>query len=120
MNEEYKRPFICVRNPHICAYMRIKTADRAYAFALSEYAKCVEIIKQFVGWLVGLSVGLSIKLPCIYLSIYFSEEGEGEKALAKHKELIGSRYIELFRSTTAEVQQVNLDLLRSSRKDWNS
>jgi len=38
--------------------------------------------------------------------VLFSEDGEGEKALSKHKELIGSRYIELFRSTTAEVQQV--------------
>lgn len=38
--------------------------------------------------------------------VLFSEEKEGEKALSKHKELIGSRYIELFRSTTAEVQQV--------------
>jgi len=38
--------------------------------------------------------------------VLFREEGDGEKALSKHKELIGSRYIELFRSTTAEVQQV--------------
>jgi len=38
--------------------------------------------------------------------VLFSEEKEGEQALSKHKELIGSRYIELFRSTTAEVQQV--------------
>jgi len=38
--------------------------------------------------------------------VLFKEEGEGEKALQKHKEIIGSRYIELFRSTTAEVQQV--------------
>lgn len=28
------------------------------------------------------------------------------KALTKHKDIIGTRYIELFRSTTAEVQQV--------------
>ena len=39
--------------------------------------------------------------------VLFKEEGDGEKALQKHKEIIGSRYIELFRSTTAEVQQVN-------------
>lgn len=38
--------------------------------------------------------------------VLFKEETEGEKALQKHKEIIGSRYIELFRSTTAEVQQV--------------
>jgi len=38
--------------------------------------------------------------------VLFREETEGEKALLKHKEIIGSRYIELFRSTTAEVQQV--------------
>jgi len=38
--------------------------------------------------------------------VLFSDEGDGEKALQKHKESIGSRYIELFRSTTAEVQQV--------------
>ena len=40
----------------------------------------------------------------------FSEETEGEKALSKHKDIIGSRYIELFRSTTAEVQQVESSL----------
>merc|ERR1719361_538213 len=37
--------------------------------------------------------------------VLFAEETEGEKALSKHKDIIGSRYIELFRSTTAEVQQ---------------
>ncbi len=36
----------------------------------------------------------------------FATEEEGSKALAKHRDIIGSRYIELFRSTTAEVQQV--------------
>ena len=45
-----------------------------------------------------------------------SEDGEGEKALSKHKELIGSRYIELFRSTTAEVQQVRSYSLNSCLK----
>ena len=36
-----------------------------------------------------------------------AEEDDAEKALRKHKENMGSRYIELFRSTTAEVQQVS-------------
>ena len=38
--------------------------------------------------------------------VLFSDECDAPKALTKHRELIGSRYIELFRSTTAEVQQV--------------
>ena len=38
--------------------------------------------------------------------VLFSEEADAERALRKHKDIIGSRYIELFRSTTAEVQQV--------------
>ncbi|CAF4135940.1 unnamed protein product, partial [Rotaria magnacalcarata] len=33
-------------------------------------------------------------------------ENEAAQALLKHKEIMGTRYIELFRSTTAEVQQV--------------
>nr|CAD7262819.1 unnamed protein product [Timema shepardi] len=37
--------------------------------------------------------------------VLFSQEEDAGKALSKHRELIGSRYIELFRSTTAEVQQ---------------
>lgn len=40
--------------------------------------------------------------------VLFAKEDDAPKALAKHKELIGSRYIELFRSTTAEVQQVQI------------
>jgi epithelial splicing regulatory protein 1/2 len=42
----------------------------------------------------------------------FAEEDDAEKALQKHKEIMGTRYIELFRSTTAEVQQVNLFIIR--------
>ena len=38
--------------------------------------------------------------------VLFESESDGAKALSKHKESIGARYIELFRSTTAEVQQV--------------
>ena len=38
--------------------------------------------------------------------VLFGEEEDAEKALLKHKEIMGTRYIELFRSTTAEVQQV--------------
>ncbi len=40
--------------------------------------------------------------------VLFSREEDAEVALKKHKEVIGSRYIELFRSTTAEVQQVRI------------
>ncbi|XP_063908037.1 RNA-binding protein fusilli isoform X2 [Zophobas morio] len=38
--------------------------------------------------------------------VLFANEADAPKALSKHRECIGSRYIELFRSTTAEVQQV--------------
>ncbi|XP_026477843.1 RNA-binding protein fusilli-like [Ctenocephalides felis] len=38
--------------------------------------------------------------------VLFADESDAPKALSKHRELIGARYIELFRSTTAEVQQV--------------
>ena len=38
--------------------------------------------------------------------VILAVEHDAEKALRKHKENMGSRYIELFRSTTAEVQQV--------------
>lgn len=38
--------------------------------------------------------------------VVFSCEEYAENALKKHKEILGKRYIELFRSTAAEVQQV--------------
>ncbi|GAU89108.1 hypothetical protein RvY_01699 [Ramazzottius varieornatus] len=38
--------------------------------------------------------------------VLFRTEEDGQKALDKNKQRIGSRYIELFRSTTSEVQQV--------------
>lgn len=38
-------------------------------------------------------------------------EDQATEALLKHKETMGSRYIELFRSTTAEVQQVCREFL---------
>jgi epithelial splicing regulatory protein 1/2 len=39
--------------------------------------------------------------------VLFADESDSSKALSKHRELIGQRYIELFRSTIAEVQQVS-------------
>ena len=38
--------------------------------------------------------------------VLFASEDAVSKALAKHREYLGNRYIEIFRSTTAEVQQV--------------
>ncbi len=38
--------------------------------------------------------------------VLFMDEADAPKALTKHRESIGQRYIELFRSTIAEVQQV--------------
>lgn len=38
--------------------------------------------------------------------VLFATDEDANIALSKHRELIGSRYIELFKSTTAEVQQV--------------
>ena len=55
--------------------------------------------------------------------VLFAEEDDSEKALQKHKDIIGSRYIELFRSTTAEVQQVgvwNKKLIKLTTKVTNA
>ena len=38
--------------------------------------------------------------------VLFSGDQDASKALSKHRQCIGTRYIELFKSTTAEVQQV--------------
>ncbi|XP_075985541.1 epithelial splicing regulatory protein fusilli isoform X2 [Anticarsia gemmatalis] len=38
--------------------------------------------------------------------VLFAKEEDAPKALSRHRKSIGARYIELFRSTTAEVQQV--------------
>ncbi|XP_060679660.1 epithelial splicing regulatory protein 1 isoform X2 [Hemiscyllium ocellatum] len=38
--------------------------------------------------------------------VLFACEGYAQNALKKHKDMLGKRYIELFRSTAAEVQQV--------------
>ena len=40
--------------------------------------------------------------------VLFGSEEIATRALAKHKEYLGTRYIEIFRSTTAEVQQVRV------------
>ncbi|PAV80096.1 hypothetical protein WR25_17285 [Diploscapter pachys] len=49
--------------------------------------------------------------------VQFATEEEGQRALTKHKNSIGTRYIELFRSTPAEVQQV---IKRSNELSTNS
>lgn len=46
--------------------------------------------------------------------VLFADEDDAPKALSKHRDLIGTRYIELFRSTTAEVQQVNMFEINSA------
>ena len=38
--------------------------------------------------------------------VLFPSDDDANVALAKHRQSIGTRYIELFKSTTAEVQQV--------------
>ena len=38
--------------------------------------------------------------------VLFANEDDANKALSKHRQCISTRYIELFKSTTAEVQQV--------------
>ena len=38
--------------------------------------------------------------------VLFATEEEAIKALSKHRQCIGTRYIELFKSTASEVQQV--------------
>lgn len=45
--------------------------------------------------------------------VLFSCEEYAQNALKKHKQILGKRYIELFRSTAAEVQQVHLKTCRN-------
>lgn len=52
--------------------------------------------------------------------VLFAKEEDAVKALSKHRDCIGSRYIELFRSTTAEVQQVSADERMTSVVDDTS
>ena len=40
--------------------------------------------------------------------VLFASDEDVAKALTKHKQCIGTRYIELFKSTTSEVLQVGL------------
>lgn len=43
--------------------------------------------------------------------VLFSCEEHAQNALKKHKDILGKRYIELFKSTAAEVQQVREELV---------
>lgn len=52
--------------------------------------------------------------------VLFAKEEDAVKALSKHRDCIGSRYIELFRSTTAEVQQVDLNVNFTKIRDVRS
>lgn len=52
--------------------------------------------------------------------VLFANETDSPKALLRHRESIGQRYIELFRSTTAEVQQVRCVATTTAVGDANS
>lgn len=52
--------------------------------------------------------------------VLFAKEEDAVKALSKHRDCIGSRYIELFRSTTAEVQQVDLSVNLMTTRNMRS
>ena len=62
--------------------------------------------------------------------VLFKEETEGDKALLKHKEIIGSRYIELFRldfdknktkySGVCQFDEVCWKLRDRKRESWES
>jgi len=43
-----------------------------------------------------------------YAFVLFADDYDAPKALSKHMQLIGTRFIELFRVTTAEVKQVKM------------
>jgi len=47
--------------------------------------------------------------------VLFACEEYAQNALKKHKQILGKRYIELFRSTAAEVQQVQMTLYLTLR-----
>lgn len=48
--------------------------------------------------------------------VLFSCEEYAQNALKKHKQILGKRYIELFRSTAAEVQQVRSSIAQQPVK----
>lgn len=51
--------------------------------------------------------------------VFFTSELAGRRALTKHKHRIGQRYVELFRTTQAEVQQL-FNRTASATKPVNS
>jgi epithelial splicing regulatory protein 1/2 len=49
--------------------------------------------------------------------VLFADESDAPKALSKHRESIGQRYIELFRTTISEVQQVSSSIIYKNNYD---
>lgn len=66
----------------------------------------VSFLILFLQWFFKTICLISNKIKIGDAFVLFVDDDAGRRALLKHKNRIGSRYIELFRTTQAEVQQI--------------